>query len=168
VSDGSGVEADNDVRADRTSGFGSRGLGWWARQLHFWLSTAGFAAIFFFGVTGLTLNHAEAWESGDPTTRTFEGVIENLPTRLDEAGAEAERLALADTLRRRHDIRGMVRDIHVDDVECTVLFVAPAYAVDVFVDRRTGPTKGRRRASRGSRSSTISTRDAMRARRGPC
>ncbi len=121
---------------------GAKGGGWWARQIHFWLSTFGFAAILFFGVTGLTLNHAESWESGEPTLREFEGVLDAIPKDLASPTAHGSRFSVADTLRHRHGLSGLVRDVHVDDGECTVIFGAPGYAADVFVDRKTGAYKG--------------------------
>lgn len=133
---------DDDTIPDRRVRGGAKGGGWWARHIHFWLSTFGFAAILFFGVTGLTLNHAETFESGDSTTRDFEGILEAIPDDLAAPTAHGSRFRVADTLRHRHGLSGLVRDVHVDDAECTVIFGAPGYAADVFIDRKSGTYKG--------------------------
>lgn len=133
---------DDDTNPDRRPRGPAKGGGWWARQIHFWLSTFGFAAILFFGVTGLTLNHAESFESGDPATRDFEGVLDAIPEDLAAPTAHGSRFLVADALRHRHELSGLLRDVHVDDGECTVIFGAPGYAADVFIDRKTGAYKG--------------------------
>lgn len=115
-----------------------RGPAWWARWLHFYVSAVGFAGILFFGVTGFTLNHADVCESGEPVVRELEGVLE--PARL-AAGSPAsavDKLAVAERLRADHGLRGEVRDFQIDEAECTVIFVGPAYSADAFIDRATG------------------------------
>ena len=45
-----------------------------ARWLHIYLSMVSFAILFFFAVTGITLNHAE-WFSGEAVTKQVKGKV---------------------------------------------------------------------------------------------
>lgn len=103
------------------------------RWLHIYLSMVAFAATLLFAVTGLTLNHAEWFEGGEPAVRIVEGSLP--PTGL--AGA-VDRLAVAEELRARHGIRGRVAEFAVEDEECLVLWKGPGYSADVVVQRATG------------------------------
>ena len=53
------------------------------------------------------------------------------------AGA-VDKLAVAETLRSRHALRGAVTEFAVDDYQCFVSFRGPGYSADAFIDRATG------------------------------
>jgi hypothetical protein len=105
----------------------------WIRWLHIYGSMFGLAATLLFAVTGLTLNHADWFESAEPTVRTFDGA---LPTAL--LGGEVDRLAVAERLRAAHGLRGMVTEFQVDERECLVVWKGPAYSADATVARADG------------------------------
>lgn len=105
----------------------------WVRWLHIYGSMLGLCATLLFAVTGLTLNHAEWFESGEPVVRSLDGT---LPTTLLAGGVD--KLAVAETLRAHHALRGMVTSFEVDDAQCTVIWKGPAYSADATIERADG------------------------------
>jgi hypothetical protein len=106
------------------------------RWLHIYLSMVSFALVFFFAVTGITLNHADkfadelhtdqrkgrldtAWVGGKDTTRI-------------------DRLRIVEQLRRTNEIKGYLNDFRIDEEQLSIAFKGPGYAADVFVNRATG------------------------------
>ena len=108
----------------------SRRLPQWIRWLHIYLSMFAFLATLLFAVTGLTLNHADWFEGGEPSVRMIEG-------RIDAAKlqADVDKLAIAEELRARHTLKGMVTEFSIDAHECVVLWNGPGYSADVVIDR---------------------------------
>lgn len=115
------------------AGKGGRRLPWWIRWLHIYGSMLGLCATLLFAVTGLTLNHAEWFESGEPSVRSLTG-------SLDQAllGATVDKLAVAETLRERHGLRGKVSEFAIDDAQCLVVWKGPAYSADATIERADG------------------------------
>jgi hypothetical protein len=103
-----------------------------SRWLHIYLSMASFAILFFFAVTGFTLNHAE-WFAKQQRTVQIRGTID---AKLLEGNVA--RLEVVEYLRNTHGIHGAVRDFRVEDSDCSVSFKGPGYAADVFLERGTG------------------------------
>jgi hypothetical protein len=112
---------------------------WYARSaavfrwLHIYLSMLSFAALMFFGFTGLTLNHRTWFGAAEQFIRDDEGQI---PAEM--LGADPDKLAIAEQLRSTHRLRGAVADFQIDEFECMVFFKGPGYAADVFIDLETG------------------------------
>lgn len=104
------------------------------RWLHLYVSLIGFATIFFFAVTGITLNHAEFFESAPPKEREIE---EDLPRTLIPETGTPDRKALADHFREKHRLSGEVDDFSVDPEYCSLIFKGPAYTADISIDRAT-------------------------------
>lgn len=107
-----------------------------ARWLHIYLSMLSFAIIFFFAVTGLTLNHADKF--GDRThTDQEKGQLDrrwvNSPDTLKIA-----KLEIVEYLRKRYGIKTALSDFRIDDQQISVSFKGPGYAADAFIDRTTG------------------------------
>ncbi len=104
----------------------------WARWLHIYLSMASFAILFFFAVTGLTLNHQD-WFTSQQRTMQYKG-------RLDPrwVGANVDQLAVVEALRTRHGITKAVNEFRVDDGQVMVSFKGPGYEAAVFIDRASG------------------------------
>jgi uncharacterized protein len=120
------------------------------RWLHIYLSMFGLAAVFFFSVTGITLNHPD-WAFGQVERhRELEGQLEVNWLRRDPApdekrlGAESApsnevaKLEVVEQLRKVHAIRGALAEFRVDDAECMVSFKGPGYSADAFIDRESG------------------------------
>ncbi|HLZ89466.1 MAG TPA: PepSY-associated TM helix domain-containing protein [Puia sp.] len=106
------------------------------RWLHIYLSMISFAVVFFFAVTGLTLNHAEKF--GDETqTHQEKGTID--PGWINNKDTtKIRRLDIVEHLRHSNNIKGECSDFRIDDDQVTVSFKGPGYAADAFINRATG------------------------------
>jgi hypothetical protein len=102
----------------------------------------GLAAVLFFSVTGLTLNHPDWFFKGGEHTGRSEGRVDRSWLRPDSsAGGDAGRVAkleVVEHLRAAHGVRGALAEFRVDEAECLVTFRGPGYAADAFLDRDTG------------------------------
>jgi hypothetical protein len=103
-----------------------------SRWLHIYLSMASFAILFFFAVTGLTLNHAE-WFANQQHTVQVRGMLDS-----KYLSGNVAKLEVVENLRNKHGIHGAVKDFRVEDTDCSVAFKGPGYAADVFIDRASG------------------------------
>lgn len=125
-----------------------RGPAAWSRQaagivrwLHLYLSMFAFGTMLLFSVTGLTLNHPEWFGAGKSVTVDLAGEIDRSllgDPDADPRGDSLDRLAVAETLRDRHRLRGMVTDFRTDEMEIVVGWKGPAWAADAVIDRDTG------------------------------
>jgi hypothetical protein len=110
----------------------------------------GLAAVLFFSVTGLTLNHPDWFPVLGERTSDAEGKIRldwlnrsADSTATDSRGvpdpfASPAKLEIVEYLRSTHAIHGALSDFRVDDQECVVSFKGPAYAADAFIDVASG------------------------------
>ena len=104
----------------------------WSRWLHIYLSMVSFAILFFFAVTGLTLNHQQ-WFANQQKTAQYKGRLD--PKLL--AGS-VQKLDIVEYLRSHHKISAAVNEFRVDDGQASVSFKGPGYEATVFIDRQTG------------------------------
>ena len=104
-----------------------------SRWLHIYLSMASFGILFFFAVTGLTLNHTE-WFASQQRTAQIRGTMRTEWLR----GNEVAKLEVVEFLRQTHHIQGAMADFRIDDSQCGISFRGPGYTADTFVDRKTG------------------------------
>jgi hypothetical protein len=109
-----------------------RKLAAWSRWLHVYLSMVSFAILFFFAVTGLTLNHQQ-WFAKQQKTVQYKGALDPKSLR-----PEVDKLAVVEFLRSHHHIASAVSEFRVDNGQCSVSFKGPGYTADVFIDRETG------------------------------
>jgi hypothetical protein len=103
-----------------------------SRWLHIYLSMASFGILFFFAVTGLTLNHVD-WFTSQQRTIQVRGSIDP-----KYAGQDVAKLEIVEHLRTAHRIQGAVKDFRVEERDLSVAFKGPGYSADVFIDRATG------------------------------
>ena len=108
------------------------------RWLHLYGSMLGLAALLFFSVTGITLNHPDWMLGGVRREHEFRGTLP-----LDWVGPSLSedrvaRLEIAERLRRDHPVRGAVDEFRVDEREIMVAFKGPGYSGDAFIERQTG------------------------------
>jgi hypothetical protein len=103
-----------------------------SRWLHVYLSMVSFAIVFFFAVTGLTLNHQQ-WFAKQQKTVQYKGTVE-----LRWVKGNVAKLEIVEALRSRHKISSAVSEFRVDNGQVSVSFKGPGYSADVFVDRATG------------------------------
>lgn len=112
-----------------------RSLPFWVRWLHIYLSLLGLAALVFFSVTGLTLNHAE-WFEGVESNR--EAVGELPAGLLDDATTLPGGVELVDWIRSTEGLSGHLSDPIIDDTEVAFVLRGPGYVADVTVDLASG------------------------------
>ena len=95
-----------------------------------------FAIVFFFAVTGLTLNHAEKFV-GEVKATEEKGQLKagwvNDPDTLRIA-----KLEIVEYLRKTHKISAALSDFRIDPDQIGISFKGPGFAADVFVDRKNG------------------------------
>ena len=108
----------------------------YSRWLHIYGSMLSFGVVFFFAVTGITLNHPQ-WFAGQQRTEALKGTLNSAWTRTT-TDAEVKKLEIVEFLRTTHGIHGALADFRVDDRECDLTFKGPGYAADVFIDRASG------------------------------
>jgi hypothetical protein len=107
-----------------------------SRWLHIYLSMVSFAILFFFAVTGITLNHQD-WFSGSVRTVQVHGKVD--PKWVKTADAKSvSRLELVEFLRSKHGVKSALSDFRVDDAQVAVSFKGPGYSADAFVERESG------------------------------
>jgi hypothetical protein len=117
------------------------------RWLHIYLSMFGLAAVLFFGVTGLTLNHPDWFFAGSERRVQAEGRVDPKWLRLDAPGGESDpsrqvaKLEVVEHLRKAHGVRGALAEFRAEEDECLVTFKGPGYAADAFIDRASGRYK---------------------------
>jgi hypothetical protein len=107
------------------------------RWLHIYVSMFGLAAVLFFSVTGVTLNHPD-WFLGEMESRTdAEGSVDPKWLVPGPSG-EVAKLEVVEHLRKEHGVRGALTDFKVDEAECVVAFKGPGYSADAFINRDDG------------------------------
>ena len=107
-----------------------------ARWLHTYLSMLSFAILLFFAVTGLTLNHAE-WFDSQQQPALYHGTLNKAWVNTPDPGGMAKD-EIVNYFRRTYRTKGALSDIHVDGDQCEVLFKGPGYEADATIDRATG------------------------------
>ncbi len=116
-------------------------VAFWTRWLHIYLSMFGMAALVFFSVTGITLNHPDWVFSDAERSSQAEGRVPSEWLNLSSAASPDDRvdkLKVVESLRAAHGVRGALSEFRVDDRDCTVAFKGPGYSADIFLDRQTG------------------------------
>jgi uncharacterized protein len=112
-----------------------RRLAKYSRWLHIYASMTSFVIVFFFAVTGWTLNHAELFNGRERTAKSS-GAVD---ARWTNTGtAEVGKLEIVEALRRAHHVGGTVSDFRTDDDQVSITFKGPGYSADATVDRKSG------------------------------
>lgn len=112
-----------------------RSLSGWTRWLHIYLSMFSFAALLFFAITGITLNHPSWLSSQEHISR--KGQLNPSWVKGKDSILPA-RQTIADYLRRQEGLQGYLADVLPDEWQVTLSFKGPGYAADVFINRETG------------------------------
>ena len=107
-----------------------------SRWLHIYLSMISFAIVFFFAVTGLTLNHAEKFNDQLKSTQEKGKLQLNWVNAKDTL--RIAKLEIVEWLRKQHNIKAALTDFRIDDSQIAVSFKGPGYAADAFINRETG------------------------------
>lgn len=108
-----------------------------SRWLHIYLSMVSFAIVLFFSVTGLTLNHP-TWFGGDKQIETkYKGKLNANWVNNPDTNKVAK-LEIVEFFRKKHNAKGFVSEIRIDDAEISLSLKGPAYGFDAFIDRTNG------------------------------
>jgi hypothetical protein len=110
-----------------------RRLAKYSRWLHIYVSMTSFVIVFFFAVTGWTLNHAERFDRA--RQRQASGALD---PRVTAGDAEAGRAAIVDAIVQASRVHGAVADYRVDDDLISLTLKGPGYSADATIDRKTG------------------------------
>jgi uncharacterized protein len=114
-----------------------RKLAQWSRWLHIYLSMVSFAILFFFALTGITLNHQDRFTTQSKTSH-YQGTM-NMAWLRPPPGKDAAQLEIVEHLRKTHGVKAALSDFRVDDgKQVEVSFKGPGYEADAFIDRDTG------------------------------
>jgi len=106
------------------------------RWLHIYLSMISFAVVFFFAITGLTLNHAEKF-GNQVSTRENKGKLKLSWVNTHDT-TKIARLEIVEYFRNTYKISAAMSDFRIDESQCGISFKGPGYAADIFVDRQSG------------------------------
>lgn len=127
----------------------NRWIAKWSRWLHIYLSMVSLGAIFFFSVTGLTLNHP-SWFFRE-STRSIEGNLDRKWLHIDQPppnhwnesdfGHQIDKLQVTEFLRANHRLSGRVSEFLTFSDECELTFEGPGYAATARIERETGSYK---------------------------
>jgi hypothetical protein len=107
-----------------------------SRWLHIYVSMISFAIVFFFAVTGLTLNHADKFGSELRSSQEKGKIPVNWVNQTDTS--KISKLEIVEYLRNKNAVKGAVSDFRIDDSQVSVSFKGPGYAADAFIIRNTG------------------------------
>ncbi len=76
----------------------------WTRWVHLYLSMFSFAALFFFALTGITLNHP-SWTENRQKVETLKGYVD--PAWITGTDtASVQKSLIVDYIRNQHNLRG--------------------------------------------------------------
>lgn len=106
-----------------------------SRWLHIYFSMVSFAIVFFFAVTGITLNHTE-WFSSQERVAQLKGSVDTAWVKVEDAAVN--KLSVVEHLRSAHGIKGALSDFRLDETQAAVSFKGPGYAADAFINRESG------------------------------
>ena len=113
-----------------------RNLAMLSRWLHIYVSMVSFAIVFFFSVTGITLNHPDTFAGALKNTQE-KGKL-NLQWVSSKDTNQINKLNIVEYLRKTHNIKAAVSEFRIDDGQCSVSFKGPGYAADAFINRENG------------------------------
>ncbi len=105
------------------------------RWLHIYLSMVSFVIVFFFAVTGLTLNHADKFVKNHASTE--KGKMNAAWTNSADTN-RIDKLHIVEYLRETHHLRAAVGDLWIDDNEIRVPFRGPGFSADADINRDNG------------------------------
>lgn len=112
-----------------------RRLAKYSRWLHIYVSMTSFVVVFFFAVTGWTLNHPDLLVGRERTAKAT-GAVDAKWTNT--GAADPAKLEIVEALRRNHRVTGALADFRIDEDQLSIAFKGPGYRADAFIDRRSG------------------------------
>jgi hypothetical protein len=107
-----------------------------SRWLHVYLSMISFIIVLFFAITGLTLNHAE-WFDSKQVEKKYNGTVPLAWVKTSDT-TKIKKLEIVELLRKNYAIKGYVSDFSIQDEQCSISFKGPGYSADAFINRKDG------------------------------
>lgn len=104
------------------------------RWLHIYISMSSLLIVFFFAITGITLNHPD-WPPGQ--SEQFTEAEGTLPVNW-RSGDEVDWIEIVEHLRSAHAVRAPLVDYRIDDFEGSLSFKSPGSSADIFFDPDSG------------------------------
>jgi len=125
----------NQVKSKTKLAF-ERNIAMLSRWMHIYGSMISFAIVFFFSITGITLNHPDYF-AGELKTTQEKGKLDSNWVMNKDTNKIAK-LEIVEFLRKNHNIKAAVSEFRIDDTQCTISFKGPGYAADAFINRENG------------------------------
>jgi len=125
----------NQVKSKTKLAF-ERNVAMLSRWMHIYGSMISFAIVFFFSITGITLNHPDYF-AGELKTTQEKGKLDSNWVMNKDTNKIAK-LEIVEFLRKNHNIKAAVSEFRIDDTQCTISFKGPGYAADAFINRENG------------------------------
>jgi hypothetical protein len=113
-----------------------RNIAMLSRWLHIYGSMISFAIVFFFSITGITLNHPDYF-AGELKTSQEKGKLDSNWVNNKDTNKIAK-LEIVEFLRKNYHISAAVSEFRIDEAQCTISFKGPGYAADAFINRENG------------------------------
>jgi hypothetical protein len=107
-----------------------------SRWLHVYLSMISFIIVLFFAITGLTLNHAE-WFDSKEVEKKYDGTVPLAWVKTPDT-TKVKKLEIVELLRKNYAIKGYVSDFSIQDEQCSISFKGPGYSADAFINSKDG------------------------------
>lgn len=107
-----------------------------SRWLHIYLSMISFVIVLFFSATGLTLNHADYFQSKSTTTE-LKGYV-NAAWVSSKDSSKIDKLSVVEFFRNQYKVKAAVSDFRIDESEISISFKSPGYEADAFINRVNG------------------------------
>lgn len=123
-------------KTDTRAGNPRRKLAQVSRWLHTYLSMVSFTIVLFFSVTGLTLNHADTLQGKTETTEA-RGELDKTWVNNPDTN-QVQKLKIAEYFRNRHQVKGAVADLRIDETQVSIAYKGPGYEAVAFIDRGNG------------------------------
>jgi len=125
----------NQVKSKTKLAF-ERNIAMLSRWMHIYGSMISFAIVFFFSITGITLNHPDYF-AGELKTTQEKGKLDSNWVMNKDTNKIAK-LEIVEFLRKNHNIKAAVSEFRIDETQCTISFKGPGYAADAFINREDG------------------------------
>ncbi len=113
-----------------------KSFGGWTRWVHLYLSMFSFAALFFFALTGITLNHP-SWTENRQKVETMKGNVDPAWVAGTDT-ASVKKSLIVEYVRDKHKVRGNLTEFRISEAECSVAFDGPGFTAYGMIDRSDG------------------------------
>jgi hypothetical protein len=95
-----------------------------------------FAALFFFALTGITLNHP-SWTENRQKVETMKGNVDPAWVAGTDT-ASVKKSLIVEYVRDKHKVRGNLTEFRISEAECSVAFDGPGFTAYGMIDRSDG------------------------------